>query len=84
MADRKIQNDRRRDDCEIENQKRQERKSQRDIVVECASGFEIPDPFLFLAFFNAQGAKMLTIDIYVADVTKKSAAIAANANCFLL
>ena len=84
MADGKIQRDRRRDDGEIEEQERDERKSQRNVIIECAARFEILDPFLVLAFFNAEGAEMLAIHIDVADVTKKTAAVVTNTACFLL
>ena len=84
MPDGQIQRDRRGDDSDIEEQKRDERKSQRNVIIECAVRLEILDPFLVLAFFNAKGAEMLAIHIDVADVTKKTAAVVTNTGCFLL
>ena len=54
MPDGKIQRDGRGDDGEIEEQEGDERKSQRNVIIECAARLEILDPFLVLAFFNAK------------------------------
>ncbi len=84
MFDRNKERRRRRKDRNIKDKQREKRHHQRNIIIQDALIFEVPDFMLTFSGFQAGHTEMAAIKLHVAERTQESAAGRAMNRCFFL